>query len=365
MLSFIHFLFIISFSLSLKLDLIDGYFIYAYLGDSQTKLKLLVDPTYPFTYILNSNSYKSKTKKSPELTPFLFSNIYGNYSGKWVIDTFHFKEENITIEMRFLDIYYKKFNLLNADGVLGLGNYFNSEFNIYYYLNQKENNCSKNLAIYDKKNKKVIICDSEQSTKSNKFIIPLNYYSKDGQGLIDISKINLGLNDNELEIKNKAFIGLIPMLIPTKKETEWIVDNYLKKNKEKKDKNFKYDEEAIIENSLIKIDFDKNDYLYEKNDKKNISYIKSFLNLEEFQNNFKNKINKWYFGLDTKDIERVEFDFDKKELNVFIYSYKYLIIRISLFILIFGFFVYSVLNVFHKKKKKNPKNENEQELMDI
>ena len=69
---------VISFSLSLKLDLIDDYFIYAYIGDSQTKFKLLVDPTYQYTYILNS--YQSKTKKNPELAPLLFTNSTNHYS---------------------------------------------------------------------------------------------------------------------------------------------------------------------------------------------------------------------------------------------------------------------------------------------
>ena len=355
---------VISFSLSLKLDLIDDYFIYVYIGDSQTKFKLLVDPTYQYTYILNS--YQSKTKKNPELEPFLFTNIYGNYSGKWVIDTFYFKEENITIEMKFLDIYYKKRNILNADGVFGLGHYSNTKFNIYYYLNQLPNNCSNNLAIYDKKNKKILICDSEQSTKSNKFYIPLNYDLKEGRGLIDISKINIGLNDKEITIKNEAFVGLIPLLIPTKKATQFIVDNYLKeKDKEIKEKKIKYDEEEIIEISPIKITFVNSQYLYKNLDNKNLNYINSFLNLDEFENYFKINVNKWYIGLTTKDIERVEFDFDKSEVIIFIYSYKYFIIRISLYILIFGFFIISVLNVFHKKKEKNPKNENEQELMDI
>ena len=364
MLSLFSFLIAISFSLNLKLDLIDDYFIYVYLGDSQTKFKLLVDPTYPYTYILKS--YQSKTKTSSTLDSFSFINIYGNYSGKWAIDTYLFKEQNITIEMRFLDVYYKKNNILNADGVFGLGKYENSKFNIYYYLNRSPNTCSNNLAIYDKKNKKILICESEQSTKSNKLLMPLKYDSKEGQGFIDILKISIGPNDNELQIKNEAFIGLIPILVPTKAASQFIVENYLKENNnELKDKNINNDEGAIIENSPIKFTFENNEYLYKNIDSKNLSYINSFLNLDEFQNNFKNKINEWYLGLTTKDIERVEFDFDKKEVNIIIYSYKYLTIRITLFILIFAFFIFSALNVFLKKKEKNPKNENEQELMDL
>ena len=75
--------------------------------------------------------------------------------------------------------------------------------------------------------------------------------------------------------------------------------------------------------------------------------------------------NKWYFGIDQKNIERVEFNFDNGKINVFVYSIKYLIIRISLFILVLGFFFYSFVNVFKKRKEKLPKNETEQELIDM
>ena len=364
MLPFILILFLFSITLCLKLDLIDDYFIYTYIGDLQTQFKLLVDPTYPFTFILKS--YKSTTKKNPNLNPLLFSNNYGNYSGKWAIDIFHFKEENITLEIKFLDIYYKKSNLLNADGVLGLGGYFNSDSNIYYYLNKLPKNCPYNTAIYDKKNKKIYICE-DKSTKSKKLTIALNYDSKEEQGLVDISKINfISDNNNELKIKNEAFIGIIPILMATNEVNNWILDNYLKNYPEEiKLINSNYSKQKIIENSPIKIIFNNTEYLYENNDIKNISFIKSFLNLNEFLNNINKKKNKWYLGLDNKNIERVEFDYDKREINILVYSYKYLIIRIILFIAVLAFFIFAVFNIFGKKKDKNPKNENEQELMDI
>lgn len=363
MLSFILILFIFSFSFCLKLDLIDDYFIYAYIGDSQTEFKLLVDPTYPYTFILKT--YKSSTKKTPNLNPLLFTNNYGNYSGKWTIDIFHFKKENITIEIKFLDIYYKKSNLLNADGVLGLGGYFNSDSNIFYYLNKLPNNCSNNIIIYDKRNKKISICE-DKSTKRQKLSIALNYDSKEEQGLVNISKINFISNNNELKIKNEAFIGIIPILMPTNEVNQWIIENYLKNYPEEiKLINSNYYKQEIIENSPIKIIFNNSEYLYENNDKKNISYIKSFLNLNEFIKNINEKKNKWYLGLDNKNIEIVEFDYDKREINILLRSYKYLIIRIILFIIVLGFFIFAVLKVFLKKRDKNPKNENEQELMDI
>ena len=80
MLSYLIILCLYSICRCLKLNLIDDYFVNVYVGDSKTKFKLLIDPTYPFTYLLKS--YRTKTKKNSELKPSLFSNLYGNYSGK-------------------------------------------------------------------------------------------------------------------------------------------------------------------------------------------------------------------------------------------------------------------------------------------
>ena len=76
-------------------------------------------------------------------------------------------------------------------------------------------------------------------------------------------------------------------------------------------------------------------------------------------------INNWYLGLDKKNVERVVIDYNKRGIDIFIKSYRYLIIRLILFMLILGFFIYALIDVLTKKKNKNTKNENEQELMDI
>ena len=69
MLSYLLFLFLYSNFFCLKLDLIDDYFVNVYIGDSKTKFKLLIDPTYPFTYIFKS--YESKTKKKIRIKAFI------------------------------------------------------------------------------------------------------------------------------------------------------------------------------------------------------------------------------------------------------------------------------------------------------
>jgi hypothetical protein len=200
--------------------LVDDYFVNVYIGDSKTKYKLLIDPTYPFTYILKP--YISKTKKNSELMPLLFSNFFGDYSGEWITDTFYFKEENLTIQMKFLDVYYKKSNTLIADGVLGLGSYIKHDSSIFYYINQTSHDCFNKISTYDRKNKKIIICDSETSTKSNKFQINFSYNTFNEPGLITITKLDLIFNNTEKFLNDEAYIGLIPLLISPNEIDKWI-----------------------------------------------------------------------------------------------------------------------------------------------
>ena len=330
--------YLISISSCLELNLVDNYFVKVYIGDSQTEFKLLVDPTYSFSFILKP--YESYTKKTAEIEPLIFSNMYGNYSGVWSLDTFFFKEENFTIEMKFLDVYNKKSNLLKADGVLGLGLYEYLQFDrtIFYYLK----NCSNNITIYDKINKKILLCEQDESTKSNKISVPLRYNDIvfNFEGVVNITKFIF--NKKEFNFKKYTFIGLMPLLITSK------------------DVNIE-----LHDNLTYKIFIEGNKFIYEY-DEKEINQVKSFLDIEEFVNNFqKNYLNNWYLGLDKKNVERVVIDYNKRGIDIFIKSYRYLIIRLILFMLILGFFIYALIDVLTKKKNKNTKNENEQELMDI
>lgn len=330
--------YLISISSCLELNLVDNYFVKVYIGDSQTEFKLLVDPTYSFSFILKP--YESNSKKKVEIEPLIFSNMYGNYSGVWSLDTFFFKEENITIEMKFLDVYNKKSNLLKADGVLGLGLYEYLQFDrtFFYYLK----NCSNNITIYDKINKKILLCEPDESTKSNKISVPLRYNDivLNFEGVVNITKFIF--NKKEFNFKKYTFIGLMPLLITSK------------------DVNIE-----LHDNLTYKIFIEGNKFIYEY-DEKEINQVKNFLDIEEFVNNFqKNYLNNWYLGLDKKNVERVVIDYNKRGIDIFIKSYRYLIIRLILFMLILVFFIYALIDVLTKKKNKNTKNENEQELMDI
>ena len=353
------FLFLLSNFLCLKLDIIDDYFVNVYIGSSRRQFKLLIDPTYPFTYIFKP--YQSKTKMNAELKPLLFSNLYGNYSGKWSLDTFYFKEENLTIEMKYLDIYYIKENILNIDGVLGLGSYIKQDANIYYNINQTTNNCFNKISTYDRKNKKIIICDTDASSKLNNFVIDFSYNTFNYPGLITITKLDLLTNNKEIGLNDEVYVGLVPLFISPSNVQKWIEELYFEN-----EKIINMTEAQIIIDKLnYKIYFDDQEYLYNYNENMDLSIISKYMNLERFEDNIVNLKNKWYFGFDQSNIERVEFNFNDGNIKVFVYSFKYILIRMTLFIIVFGIFIYAFIIVFQKRKGKSIKNETEQELLEM
>ena len=353
------FLFLLSNILCLKLDIIDDYFVNVYIGSSRRQFKLLIDPTYPFTYIFKP--YQSKTKMNAELKPLLFSNLYGNYSGKWSLDTFYFKEENLTIEMKYLDIYYIKENILNIDGVLGLGSYVKQDANIYYNINQTTNNCFNKISTYDRKNKKIIICDTDTSSKLNNFVIDFSYNTFNYPGLITITKLDLLTNNKEIGLNDEVYVGLVPLFISPSNVQKWIEELYFEN-----EKIINMTEAQIIIDKLnYKIYFDEQEYLYNYNENMDLNTISKYMNLEKFEDNIVNLKNKWYFGFDQSNIERVEFNFNDGNIKVFVYSFKYILIRMTLFIIVFGIFIYAFIIVFQKRKGKNIKNETEQELLEM
>ncbi len=353
------FLFLLSNFLCLKLDIIDDYFVNVYIGSSRRQFKLLIDPTYPFTYIFKP--YQSKTKMNVELKPLLFSNLYGNYSGKWSLDTFYFKEENLTIEMKYLDIYYIKENILNIDGVLGLGSYIKQDANIYYNINQTTNNCFNKISTYDRKNKKIIICDTDTSSKLNNFVIDFSYNTFNYPGLITITKLDLLTNNKEIGLNDEVYVGLVPLFISPSNVQKWLEELYFEN-----EKIINMTEAQIIIDKLnYKIYFDDQEYLYNYNENMDLNTISKYMNLEKFEDNIVNLKNKWYFGFDQSNIERVEFNFNGGNIKVFVYSFKYILIRMTLFIIVFGIFIYAFIIVFQKRKGKNIKNETEQELLEM
>ena len=350
--SIIIIFYLISISSSLKLDLIDDYIVKVYLGDSKVELKLLVDLTFSLTYILKP--YKSNTKKSiAEEHIYNFNNFYGKYEGKWAIDTFHFKEENLTMEMKFIEVSTQEKNLLNVDGVLGLGNYkYNKpeEANIFFNLRKIEKNCLNNMVIYDKINKKIILCEKDEITEN--YTIALPFIIKDvvvnNYGVLNITKINEKQLENN-NINKFSFIGLIPGFVIPKGIKKLLYGS----NEEKEEDSYK-------------LFIGDKEYIYQNN-KYDLSNIDPYLDIDQFKSNFKEQYtNYWYLGLGDEDIKRIVIDYDKMDIKLkFDKNYLKLIIRIILLIIVIGFFLYAVFNVFTRKKEKDLINDDGQELMNL
>ena len=173
------------------------------------------------------------------------------------------------------------------------------------------------------------------------------------------------MNKKEIELNDEAYVGLIPILIPPNEIDKLIEESYFD-SEDPINKNLENNWTQIaIEKLYYEIYFDEKKYSYNYDENLDLNSIKKYLDLEDFEDSIVKIKNKWYFGFDQKNIERVEFDFDKGNINLFVYSFKYIIIRVTLFILVLGFFIYAFIIVFQKRKDKNQKNETEQELIDM
>lgn len=356
---FLIFFYLISITVSLRLDLTDDYYIKVYIGKSKKEYKFLVDLTYSLSFIVKPYESNSKNETGTNID---IQNIYGNYTGKWIKDIFSFEEQNIEMEMKFVEVTKTYYNLLSndVDGVFGLGAYLYNkpeDTTIFYNLKKADKFCLNNVTIYDKINKQIILCDNYQNNKKDEISFPLKYNDVilNNQGVINITKINVISNINEKEEEKEiytntlneiSFIGLIPTLIIPDK-----ILNELGINGNENESSY----EICVE--------DKEEFFYKKNNKKkNITFI----DLKEFKQNFnKNYANNWYIGLGGDDIKRVYFDYDNKEIDIYLKSSTTYVIRIILYVLSVGFFLYVVYKVFTRKKDKTLKNDNEQELVNL
>ncbi len=107
----IIFLHIITLLNSLKINIIDEDFINIKIGNPPTSLKLLIDPTAPFSYIFSE--FESKTKKIIEEGQFL--NEFGKFEGEWQNDYFYITDDGVfNFRLRYFKVL-KTNSPLNVD----------------------------------------------------------------------------------------------------------------------------------------------------------------------------------------------------------------------------------------------------------
>jgi hypothetical protein len=104
------------------------------IGNPQKEMKLLIDPTAPFSYIFEETN--SKTVEKHEKGQF--QNIYGSFEGQWETDYFYF-EHGFNFQLKYVRVE-KTLSHFDVDGVLALG--YSTQYpesNIYMILSKMDN----------------------------------------------------------------------------------------------------------------------------------------------------------------------------------------------------------------------------------
>ena len=132
-------------------------------GNPQKELKLLIDPTAPFSYIFEET--KSTTVQKHEKGQF--QNIYGSFEGQWETDYFYF-ENNFNFQLKYVKVEKTKSHF-DVDGVLALG--YSTQYpesNIYLILSKMSNIFKfEPVLSYDKVKGELILGDIPETDYSN------------------------------------------------------------------------------------------------------------------------------------------------------------------------------------------------------
>lgn len=348
------------------MNIIENYFVEVYFGYPMQKLKLVIEPTSPYSYILKK--YDSKTKNYVEKSKTMtFSNAYGQFTGVWIKDKVYLtKDKNFNFEFKFLEINNTT-SLLNVDGVLGLG--YSLEFpdgSIYYYLKKMDAAFSdiKNVMTFDSRNSMITIGEIAKTEKThNPIKLSLVSHEKYPGGYVDLKRIYV--SHEELDLNDRTLLGLMPIIVAPKTRKEWLQDVYFP--------------HLLVNNSQIDIVHDQTKLYSEiyatkfKDNESPVMQIEDYYFEYEyfrirknrfksnirFGDNWQNPMECWYIGLPTIYIDRADFDFDNREVTLFRQkdfhkSYFQFGTKILLFIIAVCFLIYAIVYILRIKPPKNP-----------
>ena len=352
---------------SLKLKIIDEDFVKIRVGNPQTELKLLIDPTSPFSYIFKD--FNSKTTEKFESTKF--ENAFGLYEGHWEEDFFFIQDDPyFNIKLRYVKVTKTQSNL-KVDGVFGLGYHAGyPESNIYSVLYKMSSIFKmRKLLSYDKKRKLLTIGEIPFREYSNPVRIPI--YQKENEvgnfiKLTSLSYMNKNTRKIEYEdINEDAILGLIPVIIAPKKRNFWMNQTYIPKITENNSpynflpipEKFFTDchMEKIRDDIWTDVVINKTAYRYKFAEKKN-GFYRATIRLGD---DVKNPLPYWYLGVDALNIDRLDFDYNIYVVRIFsssaydidgnklLFLFKYIILTISICC-----WLTVLLRVFLAKKKK-------------
>ena len=346
-------------------------------GNPQKELKLLIDPTAPFSYIFEET--KSTTVQKHEKGQF--QNIYGSFEGQWETDYFYF-ENNFNFQLKYVKVEKTKSHF-DVDGVLALG--YSTQYpesNIYLILSKMSNIFKfEPVLSYDKVKGELILGEIPEPDYSNPVSFPLFEGKSEPGTFVHLTGINfVQLPSKETEtipIGDIAKLGIMPVIISPKERSKWITETYLpyiqgnnsKFNKETDPEKFFSDVYFTEKKEHMRTEMVFNDtaYVYEFYENSN-GKMRSSIKIGDDNNN---PMNVWYIGLDLLNVQRADFDYGNGCVKLFSSkayhpsSNKLLYLAtIVLYSIVVGVVFTYVLRAFCAKKKQKDIKKGE-ELLDL
>lgn len=319
---------LIATSTSLKIKIVDEDYINVVVGSEGHKMKLLIDPTAPFSYLLKTD-FPTKTREETGES-HEFKNIFGTFSGKWQKDFLYLTDDKeFAFKLKYLAVD-KTDSVLDADGVIGLGysKQFDQECQIYAILQGMKNVFHiRNAMSYDKAKQLLTIGEIPKNDNFNKVRFPVF----EGDKSYPASFVNLTqISFSTLTPKTKSYIdangtaklGLMPVIIAPFSQKGFLEAQYFSQ---------------FTNTSLIKTEKDNEkfftDFFYPETNTKKITELifgriaYKFAHDEEKDGRFRSAIrlgdkahelNYWYIGVDLLGVSRADFDYDNGD--VYLYS---------------------------------------------
>ena len=366
---------------SLKIKIIDEDFINVKIGNPPTSLKLLIDPTAPFSYIFSD--FESTTTIKIDEGKFL--NEFGKFEGEWQNDYIYLTEDGVfNFRLRYFKVL-KTNSPLNVDGVLSLGDSsFYQDANIYNILSQIKISFPnfKKVMSYDKQRSLLILGELPEPDYSNPVTFPLFEGRKESGTFVNLTKIAFIKKNNRrqidyMNIGDIAKLGILPVIIAPRYKINYLNKNYFPRiksptsymNKISNPEKFFSDIYISEENDnlLTEMIFDKIAYKFDFVEKKNGKFRS---NIRLGDNEF-NPIDYWYIGMDLLYIDRADFNFEKgtvklyssKAYNITSNKLLYLFNMVLVSVLVGIIFAYLLRRFLAKKKQKDI--EKGQELVEL
>ena len=294
------------------------------IGNPQKEMKLLIDPTAPFSYIFEETN--SKTVEGHEKGQF--QNLYGSFEGQWETDYFYF-EHGFNFQLKYVRVE-KTLSHFDVDGVLALG--YSTQYpesNVYMILSKMDNVFDfEPVLSYDKEKQELILGEIPAPDYSNPVSFPLFEGKSEPGSFVHLTGINFvevpSKNTETITLDDVAKLGVMSVLIAPKERANWITDEYLpkiqgpssKSNKETDPEKFFSDVYFTEKREKMRTEFVfDNDTAYAFDFCENANgKLRSTIKIGDDSNN---PMSVWYIGLDLLFVQRADFDYGKGTVKLF------------------------------------------------